>query len=194
MAKGESLMGRYLLSLAQRQSIPDAFFGRLVAQPRLTAGFTLTEVLVSILVASTFVAMTMQALVTAAAFRAKADQYDAAVSWIQEDLETVINQASLYEREAIPYPASCSATAASNGLAASFLNDSTRGLGGPTATFGPKTLGGKSYILRRSADFATASDPFKLLKVTYAVAPQAGGSTVATVSTEVILKAVLSCP
>jgi hypothetical protein len=40
-----------------------------------------------------FTAVTMQMMVYATFFRVRAEQYDEAVNWIQEDLESVINQA-----------------------------------------------------------------------------------------------------
>ncbi|WP_262562209.1 hypothetical protein [Acaryochloris sp. CCMEE 5410] len=79
------------------------------------------------IVAAVFVSMTMQAIVTSAAFRVVATQYDEAVSWIQEDLETVVNQAAQYEMTTQPYSSRCLATLSSDGFAAGFLNDSVTG-------------------------------------------------------------------
>ncbi|WP_010472952.1 type II secretion system protein J [Acaryochloris sp. CCMEE 5410] len=107
-------------------------------------GFTLIEVLVAMIVAAVFVSMTMQAIVTSTAFRVVATQYDEAVSWIQEDLEMVVNQATQYEVAPQPYSSRCLATLSSNGLAAGFLNDSVAGLGGTSTTIGPRALGGKT--------------------------------------------------
>lgn len=158
------------------------------------AGFTLVEVLVAMLVSSIFVGITMQALVTAAAFRSRADQYDSAVSWIQEDFEAVVNQATQYESTAFPYSSRCGATAAANGIAAGFLSDSAEGLGGSTATIGPRTFGDKSYVLNRVGDFDNSPDPLRLLQLTYTVTPEQGGAPLATVITEVIPHAVFRCP
>jgi prepilin-type N-terminal cleavage/methylation domain-containing protein len=158
------------------------------------AGFTLAEVLVALMVSAIFTSLTMQALVTAAAFRSKAAQYDEAVSWIQEDLEAVVSQAQQYESSALPFSLLCNATTEADGMAARFISDSTNGLGGPTATIGPRVLGGKSYTLNRTAQFDTTSDPFRLIEMIYTVTPDAGGPAVATVRTEVIPYAVLRCP
>ncbi len=154
-------------------------------------GFSLLEVLVSMLVASLFVGITMQAIFAAAVFRAKADEYDTAVSWIQEDHEKVIQQAYQYEISVLPHSSHCGASLAANGMAAGFL---TNGLGGQIATIGPRTMGGKPYVLNRVGDFANSSDPFRLLQLTYTVTPQGGGPPVATVNTEVIPQAVFNCP
>ncbi|WP_299488402.1 prepilin-type N-terminal cleavage/methylation domain-containing protein [Acaryochloris sp. IP29b_bin.137] len=158
------------------------------------AGFTLIEVLVAMIVAAVFVSMTMQAIVTAAAFRVVATQYDEAVSWIQEDLETVVNQAAEYEIAAQPYSSRCLATLSSNGLAAGFLNDSVVGLGGTLTTIGPRALGGTFYTLTRTASYADSSDPFRLLNITYRVTAQGEDKPIATVNTEVIPHAVFRCP
>lgn len=157
-------------------------------------GFTLIEVLVAMIVAAVFVSMTMQAIVTAAAFRVVATQYDEAVSWIQEDLETVVNQAAHYETAAQPYSSRCLATLSSDGLAAGFLNDTVAGLGEATATIGPRALGGKYYTLTRTANYADSSDPYRLLNVTYQVTAQGENKPIATVNTEVIPHAVFKCP
>jgi prepilin-type N-terminal cleavage/methylation domain-containing protein len=168
------------------------FLLRLSIEP--SRGFTLVEVMVALMVAAIFVTVTMQALVSAAFFRARAEQFDEAVNWIQEDLEAVINRAGQYEMSATPYSTRCvtSPTPAVNGVAAGFLNDTT-GLGGTSATLGPRSVGGKSFTLLRTATTATA-DPYRLLQLTYTVTPEQGGPAVATITTEVIPYAVLKCP
>jgi prepilin-type N-terminal cleavage/methylation domain-containing protein len=161
---------------------------------RPSKGFTLVEVMVALMVAAIFVAVTMQALVSAAFFRARAEQFDEAANWIQEDLEAVINRAGQYEMSAMPYSTRCviPPTSAVNGVAAGFLSDAT-GLGGTSTALGPKSFGGKSFTLLRTATTATA-DPYRLLQLTYTVTPEEGGPAVATITTEVIPYAVLKCP
>lgn len=159
-----------------------------------TSGFTLIEVLVSMLVAAVFVSMTMQAIVTAAAFRVVATQYDEAVSWIQEDLESVVNQATQYEISTQPYSSRCLATVSSEGVAAGFINDNVVGLGGTSVTIGSRALGGEHYTLTRTADYMSSPDPFRLLEVTYQVTAQGESQPLATVNTEVIPHAVFKCP
>ncbi|KAI9129175.1 type II secretion system protein J [Acaryochloris sp. CCMEE 5410] len=158
------------------------------------SGFTLIEVLVAMIVAAVFVSMTMQAIVTSAAFRVVATQYDEAVSWIQEDLETVVNQAAQYEITTQPYSSRCLATLSSDGFASGFLNDSVTGLGGASATIGPRALGGKYYTLTRTANYTSSSDPYRLLNITYQVTEQGGSKPIAIVNTEVIPHAVFKCP
>ncbi|AFZ12587.1 hypothetical protein Cri9333_1700 [Crinalium epipsammum PCC 9333] len=60
-----------------------------------SAGFTLVEILAAILLLTFFLSVTMQAMVIAAMFKVKAKRYNVATAWIQEDLESVRNQASL---------------------------------------------------------------------------------------------------
>lgn len=56
-------------------------------------GFTLFEVLIAILVTTLFISVAMQAMVFAAVFKVKAQEYAEATTWIQEDLEKVKYQA-----------------------------------------------------------------------------------------------------
>jgi prepilin-type N-terminal cleavage/methylation domain-containing protein len=157
-------------------------------------GFSLIEVLVALMVTMIFIAITMQMFVSAAYFRSKGDQYNQAFNWIQEDYEGVFNKASQYENDVQPASALCSATTPANGLAASFLADTTLGLGGTSTTLGPKTFGGKSFMLTRSGDYATSDNPYKLLRLNYAVTPSTGGAAIANINTEVVIYAGFKCP
>ncbi|MGB3206973.1 MAG: prepilin-type N-terminal cleavage/methylation domain-containing protein [Crinalium sp.] len=60
-----------------------------------SAGFTLVEIMAAILLLTFFLSVTMQAMVIAAMFKVKAKRYSVATAWIQEDLESVRNQASV---------------------------------------------------------------------------------------------------
>lgn len=67
-------------------------------KPQQNQGFTLVEVLVAILITTLFVSVAMQAMVIAAVFRVKAQEYAEATTWIQTDLEaTVKYQASILQ-------------------------------------------------------------------------------------------------
>ena len=57
--------------------------------PSPARGFTLVEVLVALLISTVFVATAMQAIVIAALFKVRAQQYAEATIWIQKDLESV---------------------------------------------------------------------------------------------------------
>ncbi len=191
MAKGQKVM-RWRRCSKTCGQCAQSFRGRKADD--FEQGFSLVEVLVSMLIAAIFVSITMQAILAAAVFRARGDEYDTAVSWIQEDHEKVIQQAIQYESAVVPYSSQCGATNAANGVAAGFLADAVHGLGGQSVTMGPRKMGGKTYILSREGDFANSSDPFRLLQLTYTVLPQGGGPPIATVSTEVIPQAVFNCP
>jgi type II secretory pathway pseudopilin PulG len=158
-------------------------------QRRSAQGFTLTEVIVSLVMVVSFVVATMQAMMLAAIFSSRAEQYDRSFTWIQEDLELVRFKASEYEKNAFP-STRCSVTTSANGLAAGLLAD----LGGSPKVFGPRFIGGKDLILTRTAVYATTADPFNLLKIDYVVTPEAGGAAIATLSTEVLPNAALKCP
>ncbi len=168
-----------------------------LTQPQFSShlqGFTLVEVLVAIMVTLIFISITMQMFVAAAFFRAKADQYNQAFNWIQEDFETTFNKASQYESDAQPYSTMCLATDPANGLAASFLNDATLGLGGSPATIGSKDFGGNTYTMTRSGTYANSDDPFKLLILTYTVTPADGEVAIANINTEIAIYAGFKCP
>lgn len=136
----------------------------------------------------------MQAIMIAVLLKARAEQYDAATTWIQEDLELVKDRASNYEKNAYPYSSKCNATSPANGLAAGLLTD----IGGTPKTDGPRLLGGTNFILNRTADYANSSDPFRLLKLNYTVSAQIGSGVnpqpIVTLSTEVIPDAAIECP
>jgi prepilin-type N-terminal cleavage/methylation domain-containing protein len=162
--------------------------------PTAEAGFSLIEVLVSLLIISLFIALSMQAFLIAIILKARAEQQDEAANWIQEDLEFVKHQAREYEKNAVPYSSRCEATNTANGVAAGLLNDSVGGIGGTPKTDGPRILGGIPFVLTRNTDYVNTADPFKLLKITYQVTPQGGGKTIATLSTEIVPDAALKCP
>jgi type II secretory pathway pseudopilin PulG len=175
----------------------ERFIRAIGSQPvnRALQGFSIVEVMVAIMIAMIFLSITLQVLVAATVFRMRADQFDSAVNWIQEDLETVVGLAGRYEMSAVPYSAKCAAdtTPPADGLAAGFINDTTQGLAGASTTFGPKQIGDKSLILTRTAALATA-DPLRLVQLTYTVTPQGGGNAIASMRTEVVPYAVLRCP
>jgi prepilin-type N-terminal cleavage/methylation domain-containing protein len=59
------------------------------------AGFTLTEVLVAILLTTTFVAVAMQGMVVAMLLKSKALQTAEATRWVQTDLESIRSKITL---------------------------------------------------------------------------------------------------
>jgi prepilin-type N-terminal cleavage/methylation domain-containing protein len=157
-------------------------------------GFTLTEVLVAMMLSMIFLSITMQLFVAAAFFRARSTQYNYAYNWMQEDFEEVLNKANQYEMAVTPYSTHCNATNASDGLAASFLNDTVSGLGGSSVSLGTRNLGGLSYTMTRTGSYTSTRDPQKLIQVSYTVRPTGGGEVVAELDTEVLIYAGFKCP
>lgn len=136
-------------------------------------GFTLTEVLVAILITSVFVATAMQAVVVAAVMRVKAKRSAEATTWIQQDLENVKSSAATLAED----PSKCNTygTYLQNNLP-SF--DAT------------KTISGKSFTLSRSPNPSN-----NILQLTYTVTPQDDtNSSVASIYTEIIPDAAFKCP
>ena len=152
-------------------------------------GFSLVEVMISMMVTSIFVAVTMQTILVAAIFRNRGSQYDQAVTWIQEDFEQVVNQATQFEVMAVPESVRCNAVDPEDGLAAGFLAE----IDGLSLTDGSRTLGGEVFTLNRTGDYENSVDPYKLLQLSYTVTPQGGGEAIASLSTEVLLTAALKC-
>jgi type II secretory pathway pseudopilin PulG len=60
-------------------------------------GLSLVEVVAGMLIAGTFVAVALQAMVVAKSFQAKGTEFNQANNWIQQDLESVKQQAALYQ-------------------------------------------------------------------------------------------------
>ncbi len=89
--------------------------------PQQEQGFTLVEVLVSILITTTFVATAMQAMVLAAVFKSRAKQYSEATTWIQEDLENVRHTASQLQNTTLREPVAPGATPGATPLNATVL-------------------------------------------------------------------------
>jgi prepilin-type N-terminal cleavage/methylation domain-containing protein len=157
-------------------------------------GFTMIEVLVALAISMIFLSIALQMMVSAAFFRSKASQYNEAFNLIQQDYETVFSKATEYENSVSPYSQKCLATSSANGLAASFIGDTTTGLGGSSTSIGPITLSGQSFTMTRTADYASSNDPYRLVGLTYTVTPTAGGTAVVSINTEVVLYAGFKCP
>lgn len=167
--------------------------------PQHEQGFTLTEVLVAILITTVFVATAMQAVVIAAVMRVKAKEYSEASAWIQENLEDVRYQASQYQNTARCSPAS---PGPNNGYADG-LRDKISNIDPETTdnevlpesnTISTTKTGstGKTYTLQRVTTPSNVS-PYNTLQISYTVLP-ASGSSIADLYTEVIPDAAFKCP
>jgi prepilin-type N-terminal cleavage/methylation domain-containing protein len=151
-------------------------------------GFTLIEVLVGILLMAAFTGTAMQAIVSATAFKVKAEELSEATVWMQEDLELVRYQSS----KVVAVTSKCSASTLDEGYAKQLKVD----ISSLSADSVLKTsaIGQRSYILKREA---TPKDeqPYNVLTLNYTVTRQEDESTpIAQLYSEVIPDAFLSCP
>jgi prepilin-type N-terminal cleavage/methylation domain-containing protein len=141
-------------------------------------GFTLTEVLVALLITTLFIATAMQAMVFAAVFRVKAKQNAQAITWIQQDLEAV-----KYKATEGPTPNQLPYDSTKCGTYGTYLRDNLP----PLSDGGTTIIAGKTFTLSRSP-----SPNGNVLQLTYSVVPE-GGSLIANLYTEVLPDAAFKC-
>lgn len=152
--------------------------------PQQEQGFTLVEVLVAILITTLFVGVTMQSMVIAAIFKARAKQFTEATIWIQKDLENV---KFLSTKEQLPFVAvSCS-----TGYSAALKTKIDSSIPQPSSDF----IGGKKFWLVRED-----TTDNHVLKLDYSIVPDNNGSAGSTsnaiikIHTEVLPDAAFECP
>jgi prepilin-type N-terminal cleavage/methylation domain-containing protein len=150
-------------------------------------GFTLVEVLVGILVMAAFTGTAMQAIVSATAFKVKAEELSEATVWMQEDLELVRYQAS----KVAVVTDKCSASDLNSGYAKQ-LKDDIDSLS-PASVLKTSAIGKRPYTLTRTADPKT-EPPYNVLALQYDVTRQGESVPIAQLYSEVIPDAFLSCP
>jgi type II secretory pathway pseudopilin PulG len=109
--------------------------------PKPEQGFTIFEVLIAILIATIFVAVTMQMMVVAALFKVRAQEYAEATAWIQEDLEDVKYQASSFPYTSLTANAAAGDTGITVTSADSFAVNDKLKVGSDTGTY---TISAKS--------------------------------------------------
>jgi prepilin-type N-terminal cleavage/methylation domain-containing protein len=149
-----------------------------------TRGFTLIEVLVGILLISTFLGTAMQAIVAATAFKVKAQELSEATAWIQQDQELVRYEAS---KIAVDTPR-CSALSPNAGYAQA-LKDKLSA----ASVLKTSALGQRPYTLTRVATPVNVQ-PYSALALDYTVTQQSNTAAIAQIHSEVIPDAFLSCP
>ena len=152
-------------------------------------GFTLLETLVAMLVATTFVAATMQAMVIAAYSRIRAQETSEATALIQEDLENL-----KYEASELPYTGNeskCNASSKTEGFADALRDEyySSDATSGSSIKYGSNS--GKEYIITRK--LIPSKEQPNVLQVIYSVMPSSDDETVAEMYTEVIPDAAFEC-
>lgn len=150
-------------------------------------GFSLVEVLVGILLISAFLGTAMQAIVSATAFKVRAQELSEATVWIQEDQELV-----RYKAHNIPANvAQCSALSPAQGYAQALKTevDSLT----PESISKTSALGQRNYVLTRTAT-PVAVQPYHVLSLDYVVTRQSDSTPIAQLHSEMIPDAFLSCP
>jgi prepilin-type N-terminal cleavage/methylation domain-containing protein len=144
------------------------------------SGFSLMEVLAGIALLSIFIAIGMQAMVSAVALQVGTDRTTHSDDWIQADLEAVRFLAGKLPAE----PPRCYSQ--TRGYAAALQ----KALGTTTnrQTF---TADGSNYTLNRATSTGVDGN---ILVLQYQVIPTVGGAPVASKRVEVMPDAALQCP
>jgi type II secretory pathway pseudopilin PulG len=152
--------------------------------PQKEAGFTTLEILVSLIIALAFVAVSMQSLVYAMAMKVQAQEKQRANELIQEDIERINQLGSTLPTP--PVTSTCNATAFTSGYAKTLwdaLQAVASGDDSTTSDSLKKTIikkiksngsldtGGKELALRRLYDStgSNSTAPHRTLKVGYQV-------------------------
>lgn len=174
-------------------------------------GFTISEVLVAILLATTFTAVALQGMVVAMLLKSKALQLAEANQWVQTDLETIrasmtISRFPFAEHQSKCHPKSVDggfAAAIGDNLAGSKMTSSIVGAASPTENrhLTPLTATsrmGKNFRIVRilSIPNTPENSRFKILGIEYLVIPVSGTNLEAPIFqsyTEVMPDAALQC-
>lgn len=162
-------------------------------------GFTLMEVVVSILLLTTFMTVTMTTLVTASLVKIRANGLTSFTHWIEEDIEAVRDAARDPSPTSLPNSAKCNATAANDGYAKvlqdrlpTFARSGSQRVGSIFRTNGNEVRASQAYTLNRQTTIISTA-PFEVLRLTYTVTDPRNNSTVATTYTEVIPNEAFKC-
>jgi type II secretory pathway pseudopilin PulG len=139
--------------------------------PRKETGFTTLEILISLIIALLFVAVSMQSLVYAMAMKVQAQEKQRANELIQEDIER-INQLG-----STALTATCNATTYTGSYAEALFNaipatTQTKNIIKKVKSDGLSETGGKQLALRRfhvSSTTGNSTAPHRTLKVGYQV-------------------------
>jgi len=168
-----------------------------ISKGKKEKGFTILEVLVTILVISGFLLGALQATVLSTLLRVQAQDKQEAANWIQEDLELIRYNGFILDRNSDgTYNITGTGKCGSYGTRLQTTITSA----GYVATEN-KTINGRTYSVTRGYTVPTASP--NILQISYTVAYVSGhprfrsgagtANTVSTLSTEVIPNAALSC-
>jgi prepilin-type N-terminal cleavage/methylation domain-containing protein len=156
-------------------------------QPK-NQGFSLTEVVVSILVLSLFTLTSTSLMTYAAQGRVRARSGSELTDRIQLEMEQVRRAAKILSPSTSHLTAACNATSATGSFAELLSNSPDL----PTV-LSPATFSGRTYTITRTLSVVNAA-PYDRLSVTYTIAPQVSGDReTITMQTEVIPDAAFTC-
>lgn len=172
------------------------------SQPQ-EAGFTLSEVLVAILLVTTFVAVAMQGLVVAMLLKSKALQIAEANRWVQADLEQIRSQVALSQLPLNPNQLRCHPASVDDGFADLIRDNLAKGnvTGADNYSLIPlveTSQMGKTFQIARTLSIpaTTENTSSKILGIQYTVTPSNGGTLQQPILhfyTEVMPDAALYC-
>jgi hypothetical protein len=169
---------RFQLSLDRRCKNLPRYFSKTPA-----SGFTLSEVLVAILLTTTFVAVAMQGLVVAMLLKSKALHIAEANRWVQADLESIRSQISLTQLPLNNNRPRCHPSSAEGGFADLVRDNLARSNVTGTANYQLPSIvatsqTSKTFQIARTLSIPTNSEnaDAKILGIQYTVAPSNGGS------------------
>lgn len=166
-------------------------------------GFTLSEVIVAILVTTTFVAVALQGMVVAMLLKSKSLQLAEANRWIQADLEQMRSQLTLTQIPLSPHQSRCYPATIDSGFA-DLVRDNLAGSNITGAAdyqlppFAATSQTGKTFQIARQLRIPSSPEnsKAKLLGIQYTVTPTSGASLERSILhfyTEVIPDAAFQC-
>jgi prepilin-type N-terminal cleavage/methylation domain-containing protein len=162
---------------------------------RSIQGFTLVEVLISILITTVFVSVSLQGVLAAILLQSKAARQAEANNWIQSDLAEVRWQAS---RAQLAFDKNrCQVTNADQGFADALRDRLAQtDVTGTTSYTAPvqlkRSTTGQEFELART--FSITDSPYQILGIQYQVRPHTSeAAAVANFYSEVIADATFQC-
>jgi prepilin-type N-terminal cleavage/methylation domain-containing protein len=166
-------------------------------------GFTLSEVLIAILLATTFVAVALQGLVVAMLLKSKAFQVAEANRWVQADLEQIRSQITLNQIPLSPNRSRCHPAQIEDGFADLIRDNLAKGnvSGGDDYQLSPiveTSKMGKTFQIARTLSIPATPEntQAKILGIQYLISPTQGGNVEPSILhfyTEVMADAALQC-
>lgn len=114
---------------------------------RLNSGFIMMEVLVGIFIIVLFTGITMQIMLTATLLKARAQQYSEANAWIQQDLEDIKYQATIYKSTSLTVTATIGQSSIVVAAANDFeVNDKLK-IGTDNTTYAISSISGNNLTI-----------------------------------------------